>query len=394
VTDPLLTVPALLVVLAVVALLLPAGVSGRRPWAAWGAIGCLVAGTGAAIAIASYDVPVLYAVAALALTAVAGTLLALGTDGARERGLGVAAAGIAAAAVVAAVAWPVLATAAAAVALGVTGILHLRSRDADLRVLAGVLVPVSLATLVEAAAAVAAVDEAWRGVPVLLAVGALAIGRARTEIEVPAVLAGVLCAVPAIAEAADPAGSVALHLTVAGFLVAATALANDHRRDAGWAGGALLFLASWVRLADLGIQAPEPYTLPLAAALLGVGVWRLRESPTATTATTLTPGLLLATVPSLLWTLGEPTSLRAALLGLGAVAMAVAGSALRWSAPLVIGASVGAAVVLRELGPYAGDAPAWVWMGLGGALLVVVGVTWERRLLEVRNAVGLLGRLR
>ena len=394
VTEPLLTVPTLLVVLAVVALILPADGSGRRPWATWAAAGGLVAGAGAALTIASYDVPVLYAVLTLVVTGVAATLLALATDGGRQRGFGVTALGVAAAAVVTGVAWPLLAALAAAGALGVSVALHLRGRETDLRVLAGVVVPVSLAALVEAGAAVAALDEAWRAVPVLVAVGVLAIARARTEIEVPAALAGSLCVVPAVAAAADPSGSLALHLTVAGFLVTATALVNDHRRDAAWVGGALLFLASWVRLADLGIHAPEPYTLPLAAALLGIGVWRLRESPAATTAATLTPGLLLATVPSLLWTLDEPTSPRAALLGLGAVAMAVAGSALRWSAPLVVGASVGAAVVLRELGPYAGDAPAWVWMGLGGALLVVVGATWERRLLEVRNAVGLLGRLR
>jgi hypothetical protein len=35
-----------------------------------------------------------------------------------------------------------------------------------------------------------------------------------------------------------------------------------------------------------------------------------------------------------------------------------------------------------------------VWIGLAGALLTTVGITWERRLLEIRNAVGLLGRLR
>ena len=32
--------------------------------------------------------------------------------------------------------------------------------------------------------------------------------------------------------------------------------------------GSLLALATWVRLADLGVHAPEPYTLPSALALL------------------------------------------------------------------------------------------------------------------------------
>ena len=104
--------------------------------------------------------------------------------------------------------------------------------------------------------------------------------------------------------------------------------------------------------------------------------------------------MLLATVPSLLWVFGDPVSLRALALGAGCLALTIAGAALRWSAPLVVGASIGAAVVLRELGPYAGEFPKWVWIGLAGALLTVVGITWERRLLDVRQAVGFLGRLR
>lgn len=33
-------------------------------------------------------------------------------------------------------------------------------------------------------------------------------------------------------------------------------------------------------------------------------------------------------------------------------------------------------------------------IGLAGTLLTVVGVTWERRLIELRQAAGFLGRLR
>ncbi|UMG91796.1 hypothetical protein [Nocardioides sp. TF02-7] len=92
--------------------------------------------------------------------------------------------------------------------------------------------------------------------------------------------------------------------------------------------------------------------------------------------------------------LDDPLTVRALVLGAGCLALTVAGAALRWSAPLVVGSAVGAVLVLREIGPYAGEVPQWVWIGLAGALLTTVGITWERRLLELRRAVGLLGRLR
>jgi hypothetical protein len=149
-----------------------------------------------------------------------------------------------------------------------------------------------------------------------------------------------------------------------------------------------------VRFGDRGVTEPEPYTQPIAAALTVVGLVHLRRHPDAGTEIALLPGLLLGTVPSLFWVLGDPVSLRALVLGAACLVLTIAGAALRWSAPLMVGAVVGATVVVREIGPYAGDIPQWVWIGLAGALLTTVGITWERRLLEIRKAVGLLGRLR
>ncbi len=152
--------------------------------------------------------------------------------------------------------------------------------------------------------------------------------------------------------------SLALHLTVAGALVSASALVHPSRRWLGWVGGALLALATWVRLADLGVEAPEAYTLPTAVALLLVGLLRLRRDPSSSTATALAPGLLLGTVPSLLWVFaGDPISLRGALLGLACLALALTGS-------------------LRELAPYAAETAQWVMIGRAGTLRTVVGVTW------------------
>ena len=166
----------------------------------------------------------------------------------------------------------------------------------------------------------------------------------------------------------------------------ASALLHPTRRFLAWPGGLLLAMATWVRLAELGVTVPEAYTLPSALVLTAVGCWRLLRDDRTATMRLLVPGLGLATVPSLLVVLDDPTSLRALLLGLGCLALVLAGVSLRWSAPLVVGAVVGAVLVLRELAPYAADLPPWVVIGLSGTVLLVVGVTWESRMRDVRTA--------
>ena len=73
----------------------------------------------------------------------------------------------------------------------------------------------------------------------------------------------------------------------------------------------------------------------------------------------------------------------------------LAGVRLRWTAPLLLGATVGALLVLRLAAPYVGDAvPRWVLIGGAGALLIAVGATWERRLAEARQLIGYVRALR
>jgi len=221
----------------------------------------------------------------------------------------------------------------------------------------------------------------------------MAIVLAEIEVEIGAALAAFVAATGAITMAGDTSVSLALHLTVAGALVTASALVHADRRYLGWPGGALLAAATWVRLLDLGVEAPEAYTLPAATALLALGLLRIRQDPETPTARALGPGLLLATVPSLLWVMVEPVSVRAVLLGGGCLALVLIGAQRRWSAPLVVGAVVGAALVLRELAPYAAEVPQWALVGIAGTLLTVVGITWEHRMRDARYAATYLRRL-
>ena len=267
-------------------------------------------------------------------------------------------------------------------------------RELEDRLLGGVLVPPAAAVALWAFAEVAGIDEALRGYPVLLAVGLLALALPRPEVEAAGWIAALVAVPAAITAAADPTTATAVHLTVAGGLVVASSLVHPQRRALGWVGGLLLAAATWVRLADLGVEVPEAYTLPSALALLVVGLDRLRRDPAAATATALTPGLLLATVPSLLWCLDDPVTWRAAWLGVACVVLVLAGTLGRWHAPLVVGGSVGGLLVVRELAPYAAQTPQWILIGAAGALLTGVGVTWEHRLADVRRAAAYLDRLR
>ena len=275
-----------------------------------------------------------------------------------------------------------------------TGAIVLACAAAVRRPAAGLVLPAAVGGLLWSVGEVAQVDVAHRGVPIALVVGALAIVLHREEAELSAATTAFTTSTAAIAAAANVSGSLALHLTVLGALASGHALLHRDRRWVGWVGGALLAAATWVRLADIGVDVPEAYTLPSAIALVVVGLDRIRRDPATPTGTALTPGLLLATTPSLLWSLEDPVSARAVLLGGACLTLVLIGVRVHWNSPFVVGAVVGGVLVLREVAPYAAQTPQWVMIGLAGALLTVVGVTWERRLVELRQAAAYLDRLR
>jgi hypothetical protein len=252
---------------------------------------------------------------------------------------------------------------------------------------AGVVAAVSMAALTFAVGDLVDAPGTWValvGLLLLAAVGAT--GRPGLEVGAAATAAPV-----ALAGLTGAATDVlltwaAVYLTVAGAAVSAVALARPNRRLAGWAGGLLLAAATWVRLYDVGVTTPEAYTLPSALALLAVGLWHLHRREAVGTVALLGPGLTLALVPSLLWSLDDPTGPRVLLLGLACLALVLAGVRLRWTAPVVWGAVVGGLLVVRLAAPYIGESvPRWVLIGAAGALLIATGVTWERRLQEARR---------
>ncbi|WP_205473329.1 SCO7613 C-terminal domain-containing membrane protein [Nocardioides sp. SYSU D00038] len=387
VLEPLL-LPALVVGLLVAAwVALPAALSHLPTYAA-------VAGLALVATVALHPVPL-----AVVVALVAGTGAALALEAVRRtepRDLARTCSGLGLVVVAGLVALPseVLTLGVAGVLVAVSAVVLRLGAHRGADEVGGLVLPLAVTAFLLLGADVVGVDRAWWGAPVLLSLGLLALARPQLETEVAAALGGATAAVVAVGGAVDQPTAAALHLTLAGVLVTASAVVHLDRRLLAWPGGLLLAAATWVRLADVGVTAPEPYTLPSAVALLAVGVHRLLRDPHAATGATLGAGLGLATVPSLLWALVDPVSLRAALLGVGCLALVLFGTRLRWNAPVVAGAVVGGVLVLRELAPYAAQTPQWLLIGLAGTVLTVVGVTWEKRMHDLQQAAAYLGRLR
>ncbi len=146
------------------------------------------------------------------------------------------------------------------------------------------------------------------------------------------------------------------------------------------AAAACELLAWWLLLADLDVAVLEAYTVPLAGVALLAGWAARRAQPAVHSWTAYGPALLAAFLPSLatiVFTEGEP--LRRFLLGVGALAVVVAGSVRRQQAPVVVGGVVLALVALHELVLFWDRLPRWVPLAVGGLLLVGLATTYERR---------------
>ncbi len=287
-----------------------------------------------------------------------------------------------------------LTTGSAAAAVAVAALL-VHARSAQSRQVGDVLLPAALGVLVWMVGDLVGLDPEWRA-----AAGARGAGPARDR----------------PTERCDRGGGGGRrdgrrsHLGPAGDRPADLARDPPHRRRCRWSrcrAWCTRITGSWPGRAACcwrpppgsgsstwASTAPEAYTLPTALVLVGVGLHRIWRDPSTST-DTLLPGLSLATIPSLLWVIAvDPVSPRAVLLGAACLALLLVGSRLSWSTPLVVGAVVGGLLVLREVAPYAEATPRWVLIGMAGTVLTVVGVTWERRVVELREAAAYLGRLR
>jgi hypothetical protein len=210
----------------------------------------------------------------------------------------------------------------------------------------------------------------------------------RITLEVTALVAGL-----AATAFPDEPTVTAMVLTILGSAVAAVAVLNRDRDEVAWIGVALLGVATMIRLVE-DVRAPEGYTLPAAALLLGAGWWRLRSDRDLSSMRALASGLTLALVPSLLIALDEPVTVRGALVAAGGLVALAVGVGRHWAAPFVAGAGTTAVLAVRHLGPVVEGLPRWISLGSVGLALLLVGITWEKRRRDLHAATRYLAELR
>ncbi|WP_104194269.1 SCO7613 C-terminal domain-containing membrane protein [Cryobacterium sp. M25] len=128
----------------------------------------------------------------------------------------------------------------------------------------------------------------------------------------------------------------------------------------------------------------EIVSVPLAIALLATGWLHLDVTPAARSRRWLAPGLLVLLVPSVLLDITESPLWRVVGLGLVATVVIVVGAVRKLQAPFVIGAIVLMLHAVAQLWPWIslayGAVPWWLWLGVGGVILIVLAARYEQRI--------------
>jgi hypothetical protein len=164
-------------------------------------------------------------------------------------------------------------------------------------------------------------------------------------------------------------------LIVTGGIGLAAAIAAG-RLDGVYGSGAVITGGTWLRLADGGVGASEPYLLPVCALLLIAGLRARSIGTSSWIAYGPLVGLLGGS--ALLERMAGGPGWHALVGGAVGILAVVAGGAWRLAAPLLLGSGLLVALVAFETLAITSGFPTWVWLGLGGSALLAAGVAMER----------------
>lgn len=255
--------------------------------------------------------------------------------------------------------------------------------------------------------------EAWGpAAAAVLGLATLAANRAgapRTSVLAGAWTALLVAALPTLVVAGTAAGTTAADgvepfavARLAAVAVVGTALALvGVRRDRPVLVGQGLTLLGLATLTGVVSAGPLPLdaVLGVAGVLAGaVGAARLAHDPAARSWPALGVPCGLVLVPALVGLQAAPTPWRWTVVLVGGVAAVLVGAARRLQAPFVVGAAVLAAEVALQLVAAGASVVShvgwWPLLFAGGVVLTVVGMTYERRLRDAREATRFVARLR
>jgi hypothetical protein len=231
--------------------------------------------------------------------------------------------------------------------------------------------------------------------PLLLVLAVLALAAATLERhhrgEVPLAVAAVFAGLVAVGHVGWTGSPPALAGALAVLGAALVGYATRTGRAPARAGGcAALVAAAWLLAGDAGVQVPEAYTLPLAAALLlNAG----RRLATGDSWPAWGPALAVGFVPSVFLVLVEPDLLRVVLVVVAATATTIVATGRGVRAPFLVGAGSLVAVAVGRLVAVV-PAPGLVALAVSGAVLLAVGAGYESRRRQAREAIASLADMR
>jgi hypothetical protein len=182
-------------------------------------------------------------------------------------------------------------------------------------------------------------------------------------------------------------------LVVAAGLGVAAVGASRHRPVVGHLGGVVATVGIWQLLGIHQVTTLDAWLLPVAIQLAVAGELARRRGTSSWVA--FVPPLLLVAVPAIAERIVGGGGWHAVLAGTVGVVAIVAGGARRLGGPLIVGTVVTIAVVLVETFAVVAAVPTWVWLAVGGLLLLLAAALIERvggsPVKAVRRAVDVVG---
>lgn len=225
-------------------------------------------------------------------------------------------------------------------------------------------------------------------------------GSASQALGLAAMVAVVAAEIPAFRE--TPIGSIRalglVFLLSAVHVIAGLLQTPPFTRLVGWVAIAFAGIAAFFAIALEVLDTPELATAPIALALLVTGTMHLRDVAAARSWPWLAPGTLILLVPSLVETFNDQALWRIVGLGVVGVAVIIVAVIRKLQAPFTIAVVVvlihGIATFLPQLRAAYEFVPWWLWLGIGGALLIAVAVRFEQRRRDMKSVVTKFAELR
>ena len=198
------------------------------------------------------------------------------------------------------------------------------------------------------------------------------------------------------AESIQRAAAIVVVLSIAHVLASLSDL--PHRRVAALSS---IIVAGAVGLLEFGLGALAPIewiSVPIALALIVTGALHLARTPGARSWAWLAPGVGILLVPSLIATAFSAPLWRLVALGVVGVAIIAVSAILRLQAPLLIASAV---VLVHAVATFSPQIRAvyelvewWVWIAIGGAIVVALSIRFEASRRGVRHLVARIADLR